>query len=89
MWSSAVYRLHSASALSYHLQSGQFYPCEPSPASLIYQQNLQEITDAMKEKAVCLTLAKCAASLFNVLEDVYIEPECAKNSLEVSRMVFL
>lgn len=55
------------------LQSGQFYPCEPSPASLIYQQNLQEMTDAMKEKAVCLTIAKCAASLFNVLEDVYIE----------------
>ncbi|MFR5150036.1 MAG: hypothetical protein ACLTER_11250 [Ruminococcus sp.] len=27
----------------------------------------------MKEKAVCLTIAKCAASLFNVLEDVYIE----------------
>lgn len=55
------------------LQSGHFYPCDPTPASIIYQQNLQEITDAMKDKAVCLTLAKCVASLFNVLEDVYIE----------------
>lgn len=55
------------------LQNGHFYPCEPTPASTIYQRNLQEITDAMKDKAVCLTLAKCAASLFNVLEDIYIE----------------
>lgn len=55
------------------LQNGHFYPCEPAPASTIYQRNLHEITDAMKDNAVCLTLAKCAASLFNVLEDVYIE----------------
>lgn len=55
------------------MQNGQFYPCVPAPTSGLYQQNLQELTDAMQNQAVCLTLTKCAASLFNVLEDVYIE----------------
>lgn len=55
------------------MESGQFYPCKPTPTSGIYQQHLQEIMEAMQNKTVCLTLAKCAASLFNVLEDVYIE----------------
>ena len=40
-----------------------------------YQKNQTEILDALqeKDKAVSLTLQTCAASLQNILEDIYIE----------------
>lgn len=58
-----------------HLGNGSFYPKEPSVELAAYQKNQQEILDALqeKDKAVCLTLQTCAASLQNILEDIYIE----------------
>lgn len=57
------------------MQNGLFYPQEPDMPLPAYQSNLVEIREAMevKDKAVCLTLAKCAAEFTNILEDVYIE----------------
>ena len=52
-----------------------FYPAPPSVSDPEYQESLEEIMDAMdnREKASCLTLAKCAATISNILEDIYIE----------------
>lgn len=63
-------------ALRLYLNSmvnGSFYPETPKAEN--YPQNLKEITDAMasKEETVCVTLAKCAQNLTNIVEDIYIE----------------
>ena len=58
-----------------NLGNGTFYPEEPSVELPAYQKSQTEIMDALqeKDKAVSLTLRTCAASLQNILEDVYIE----------------
>ena len=58
-----------------NLGNGTFYPEEPSVELSAYQKSQTEIMDALqeKDKAVSLTLQTCAASLQNILEDVYIE----------------
>lgn len=57
------------------MENGSFYPTAPTVPELSYQTSQEEITDAMnsKEKATCLTLAKCASTITNILEDIYIE----------------
>lgn len=57
------------------LGNGTFYPEDPSVELSAYQKSQTEILDALqeKDKAVSLTLRTCAASLQNILEDVYIE----------------
>lgn len=57
------------------MANGCFYPETPSFSQLQHEKNLKELTDSMedKQKAVCLTLAQCAASIQNILEDIYIE----------------
>ena len=58
-----------------NLGNGTFYPEEPSVELSAYQKSQTEILHALleKDKAVSLTLQTCAASLQNILEDVYIE----------------
>lgn len=58
-----------------NLGNGTFYPEDPSVELPAYQKSQTEIMDALqeKDKAVFLTLRTCAASLQNILEDVYIE----------------
>lgn len=58
-----------------NLGNGSFYPEDPSVELPAYQKNQTEILDALqgKDKAVSLTLQTCAASLQNILEDIYIE----------------
>ena len=58
-----------------NLGNGTFYPEDPSVELPAYQKSQTEILDALqeKDKAVSLTLRTCAASLQNILEDVYIE----------------
>lgn len=58
-----------------NLGNGTFYPEVPSVELPAYQKSQTEILDALqeKDKAVSLTLRTCAASLQNILEDVYIE----------------
>ena len=58
-----------------NLGNGTFYPEDPSVELPAYQNSQTEILDALqeKDKAVSLTLRTCAASLQNILEDVYIE----------------
>lgn len=58
-----------------NLGNGTFYPEDPSVELPAYQKSQTEIMDALqeKDKAVSLTLQTCAASLQNILEDVYIE----------------
>ena len=58
-----------------NLGNGTFYPEEPSVELPAYQKSQTEILHALqeKDKAVFLTLRTCAASLQNILEDVYIE----------------
>ena len=58
-----------------NLGNGTFYPEDPSVELPAYQKSQTEIMDALqeKDKAVSLTLRTCAASLQNILEDVYIE----------------
>ena len=58
-----------------NLGNGTFYPEDPSVELPAYQKSQTEILDALqeKDKAVFLTLRTCAASLQNILEDVYIE----------------
>lgn len=65
-------------ALSLYLTSmenGAFYPNEPAITEIAYQSSLDEIKEVMadKDKAACATLAKCAAYIDNILEDIYIE----------------
>lgn len=63
-----------------NLGNGSFYPEDPSVELPAYQKNQTEILDALqeKDKAVSLTLQTCAASLQNILEDIYIEAKmCA------------
>lgn len=65
-------------ALGLYLQSmnnGSFYPKPPSVSELAYQLNQEELLKAMdqKEKAARITLSKCASTLCNILEDIYIE----------------
>lgn len=57
------------------MTNGVFYPEEPDMILPAYQMNLEEIKEAMntKDKAACLTLAKCAAEFTNILEDINIE----------------
>lgn len=57
------------------IESGSFYPKEPELSLPPYEKNLEEIMDAMeaKDKAACLTLARCAGIFHNILEDIYIE----------------
>ncbi len=57
------------------MESGSFYPCKPTLTISQYTYHFKEITDAMasKHEAVCKTLARCAADLTNILEDIYIE----------------
>lgn len=57
------------------LQSGSFYPADPSQTLTQYRYHYEEIKDAMdsKKETVCKTLALCAANLTNILEDIYIE----------------
>lgn len=57
------------------LEQGIFYPEPPEINYPEYQRNLDVITEAMEEKdrAVCLTLSRCAAQINNILEDIYIE----------------
>lgn len=57
------------------LEQGIFYPEPPEINDPEYQKNLDVITEAMEEKdrAVCLTLSRCAAQINNILEDIYIE----------------
>ena len=57
------------------LEQGHFYPEPPEMNYPEYQRNLEIITEAMeeKDKAVCLTLSRCAAQINNILEDIYIE----------------
>ena len=58
-----------------NLGNGTFYPEDPSVELPAYQKSQTEIMDALqeKDKAVSLTLQTCAASLQNILEDIYIE----------------
>lgn len=58
-----------------NLGNGTFYPEVPSVELPAYQKSQTEILDALqeKDKAVSLTLRTCAASLQNILENVYIE----------------
>lgn len=58
-----------------NLGNGTFYPEDPSVELSAYQKSQTEILDALegKDKAVSLTLQTCAASLQNILEDIYIE----------------
>lgn len=55
------------------MENGHFYPCDPAPVSIRHQQYLKELTDAMENPTACRTLAQCASSIMNILEDVYIE----------------
>lgn len=57
------------------MESGSFYPSDPSVTAAQNQHYLKEITKAMADKnqAVCRTLARCASTLTNILEDIYIE----------------
>ncbi|MDD2981022.1 MAG: nitric oxide reductase activation protein NorD [Hespellia sp.] len=57
------------------MENGCFYPADPSICISQYQFQFNEIQDAMnaKKKTICQTLAKCAASLTNIFEDIYIE----------------
>lgn len=57
------------------LQSGNFYPATPSITLPQYKKNELELIEAMdtKETSVCSTIAKCAAHISNILEDIYIE----------------
>lgn len=57
------------------MENHSFYPEAPSVSDPAYQQNQEEIMDAMdsKDKATSLTLSKCASVLSNILEDIYIE----------------
>ncbi len=57
------------------MENGSFYPSVPSVSETAYLQNQDEILDGMEEKdrAFCLTLAKCASTISNILEDIYIE----------------
>lgn len=57
------------------LKNGAFYPEPPLITHIEYQNNMTEIQDALdnKDKAVCLTLQTCAASIQNILEDIYVE----------------
>lgn len=57
------------------IESGSFYPKEPELSLPAYEQNLEDIMEALetKDKATCLTLARCAGIFYNILEDIYIE----------------
>ncbi|MDD3279541.1 MAG: VWA domain-containing protein [Lachnospiraceae bacterium] len=57
------------------MKSGSFYPEAPTFPQPLFEQHLEEITEAMESKdaASCMTLQQCAATLNNILEDVYIE----------------
>lgn len=57
------------------MESGSFYPSAPSGNAAQNQYHLKEITTAMaaKNTAVCRTLARCASTLINIGEDIYIE----------------
>ena len=55
------------------LKNGGFYPGEPTLSVSSHTSNYQELTEAFDQKAACLTLAKLAAQLINIFEDVYIE----------------
>lgn len=58
-----------------NMKSGTFYPEAPEMPLPSYEANLSVILEIMeeKDKAGCLTLATCAATIQNILEDVYIE----------------
>ncbi|MFR8288890.1 MAG: hypothetical protein ACLU92_07450 [Coprococcus comes] len=57
------------------LENGSFYPKEPELSLPAYQTALDEIKEVLeeKDKAGCLTLARCAATFQNILEDIHIE----------------
>lgn len=57
------------------LENGSFYPKEPELSLPAYQTALEEIKEVLeeKDKAGCLTLARCAATFQNILEDIHIE----------------
>lgn len=57
------------------LENGSFYPKEPKLSLTAYQKNLDEILEVLeeKDKAACLTLARCVGTFNNILEDIYIE----------------
>lgn len=63
------------------MENGAFYPQTPEPEEFSYQKNLDEIQKAMdeKDKATCITLANCAATISNILEDIYIEARMCMN----------
>lgn len=56
------------------IEHGSFYPKDPSFDDQ-YQEGCEEMLEAMqtKDKAVCLTLSRCASYISNILEDIYIE----------------
>ena len=56
------------------LEYGSFYPKEPELSLPAYQTALEEIKEVLeeKDKAGCLTLARCAATFQNILEDIQI-----------------
>ncbi len=57
------------------LENGSFYPKEPELSLPAYQTALEEIKEVLeeKDKAGCLTLARCAGIFQNILEDIHIE----------------
>lgn len=55
------------------LENGGFYPGKPTLSVSSHTSNYQELMEALGQKAACLTLAKLAAQLINIFEDVYIE----------------
>ena len=57
------------------LENSSFYPASPALLDPAYQKDLEELMDAVdsREKAACLTLTKCASTISNILEDIYIE----------------
>ena len=78
-----------------NMENGSFYPKNPENVPNIYEQNLEEIEDAIEDndKAVCMTLAKCAAHINNILEDIYIEarmceshPGTFKNGIQLNNL---
>lgn len=57
------------------MNHGFFYPNPPSVSEPAYQTHQEELLEAVdqKDKAACLTLTKCASTISNILEDIYIE----------------
>jgi hypothetical protein len=76
------------------LKSGSFYPEAPAFDGQ-YQTACEEMLEALQDndKAACLTLAKCASHISNILEDIYIEarmcdafPGTFKQGIELNSM---